>query len=157
MGLNVFAGMEEKNYYYYFFCLPAQIKHLFRTTNNQEQNLMHSNSNSYLMHKYYIWPNHEVEIVPHLHYNFRMERALQRHNPDIMLPYWDSALDDHLGDLANSSIMWSPEFMGNSQGRVVTGPFANWPTLRPTYGRWEKLESFRLCFFFFEWSKSHYK
>lgn len=29
-------------------------------------------------------------------------------------------------DLATQSILWTPDFLGNGQGDVVTGPFANW-------------------------------
>ena len=45
----------------------------------------------------------------------------------MALPYWDSSLDF---DLANpvDSMIWSPEFLGNGDGFVTTGPFANWQT-----------------------------
>lgn len=55
-------------------------------------------------------------------------------DPSVSIPYWDSNLDFILGDdLATNSIMWTPDFMGNGAGDVVTGPFADW--LLPTPDR----------------------
>lgn len=35
-------------------------------------------------------------------------------------------MDEALGNQARETIMWTPDFMGNLNGDVVTGPFANW-------------------------------
>lgn len=45
----------------------------------------------------------------------------------MTIPYWDSTLDGDLPD-PRASIMWTPEFMGNGNGRIGTGPFAGWTT-----------------------------
>ena len=45
----------------------------------------------------------------------------------MTLPYWDSSLDFDLSNPVDSMI-WSPEFLGNGDGFVTTGPFANWQT-----------------------------
>jgi len=44
-------------------------------------------------------------------------------------------MDEVLGDQARNTIMWTPQFMGNLDGDVVTGPFANWPLLFPIQNR----------------------
>ena len=45
----------------------------------------------------------------------------------MTLPYFDSNLDYHLGDdLATKSVTWTSDFAGNGDGRVRTGPFADW-------------------------------
>ncbi|XP_013382548.1 uncharacterized protein LOC106153243 [Lingula anatina] len=64
---------------------------------------------------------------------FRLERALQRFDPDVALPYWNSTMDEGLEN-AEDSIMWTEEFAGNGYGNVTTGPFANWPTRFATEG-----------------------
>ncbi|XP_059176497.1 uncharacterized protein LOC131956104 [Physella acuta] len=56
-----------------------------------------------------------------------LETALREVDPTVCLPYWDSSLDNELQDSTQSPI-WSPTFLGNSQGPVVSGPFANWTT-----------------------------
>ena len=43
----------------------------------------------------------------------------------MCLPYWDSSLDNELPD-PSQSYMFSPEFMGNGNGPITTGPFAGW-------------------------------
>ena len=48
-------------------------------------------------------------------------------NPRLSLPYWDSTLDNDMENPVNS-IIWTPEFLGNGDGRVTTGPFSNWMT-----------------------------
>lgn len=45
----------------------------------------------------------------------------------VTLPYWDSTLDFDMTNPANS-IIWSVPFLGNGDGQVTTGPFANWMT-----------------------------
>ncbi|VDP12492.1 unnamed protein product [Soboliphyme baturini] len=63
----------------------------------------------------------------HREYLKEIELALRTYDPTIGIPYWDSTLDEGLPD-PSDSILFSPEFMGNANGRVVTGPFAYWRT-----------------------------
>ena len=59
-----------------------------------------------------------------------MENCLRDIYPDMAIPYWDSTMDNILGDnIAQQSIMWSPAFMGNGKGDVITGPFQYWPLI----------------------------
>ncbi|KAH9507510.1 putative tyrosinase-like protein tyr-3 [Bulinus truncatus] len=53
------------------------------------------------------------------------EALLKTVDPSVCLPYWDSTLDRQLPNPLLSSI-WSPDFLGTSEGAVVEGPFANW-------------------------------
>ncbi|XP_055897262.1 uncharacterized protein LOC106066172 [Biomphalaria glabrata] len=55
------------------------------------------------------------------------ETALKEVDPTVCLPYWDSSLDNLLTDPSSSTI-WTPQFLGSSQGPVTEGPFANWVT-----------------------------
>src|SRR5262245_9946870 len=59
--------------------------------------------------------------------HFRYEIALRQVDEDIGLAYWDSTLDQSLPS-PKDSIMWSPIFVGNGDGLVKSGPFANWKT-----------------------------
>uniref|UniRef100_A0A5S6QQ81 Tyrosinase copper-binding domain-containing protein n=1 Tax=Trichuris muris TaxID=70415 RepID=A0A5S6QQ81_TRIMR len=61
----------------------------------------------------------------HREYMRLFESVLRAIDPHIAIPYFDSTLDDPL-PTPRHSIMWSEEFMGNGNGEVVTGPFANW-------------------------------
>ncbi|KAI8779245.1 tyrosinase protein tyr-3 [Biomphalaria glabrata] len=61
----------------------------------------------------------------HRVYLLMYENALRRVDPTVCIPYWDSTLDNQLTNPLASSI-WSPEFLGTSNGAVTTGPFANW-------------------------------
>ena len=60
-------------------------------------------------------------------YVIRFENALREKIPDVALPYWDSTLDE---PMANSvaSVIWSDRFLGNGNGLVSSGPFADWMT-----------------------------
>lgn len=51
--------------------------------------------------------------------------ALQEQDPDVMLAYWDSTLENGMTD-PTDSVLWTHEFAGNGDGNVVSGPFANW-------------------------------
>ncbi|KAH9495711.1 prephenate dehydrogenase (NADP(+)) [Bulinus truncatus] len=63
----------------------------------------------------------------HRIYLLIFETALREVDPTVCVPYWDSSLDNQLAD-PTSSLIWSPQFLGTSQGAVVEGPFANWVT-----------------------------
>ncbi|KAH3776235.1 hypothetical protein DPMN_177655 [Dreissena polymorpha] len=52
---------------------------------------------------------------------------MRRIDRTVSLPYWDSTLDNEMGNPANT-ILFSTEFLGNGFGVVTTGPFANWTT-----------------------------
>ena len=56
--------------------------------------------------------------------NFRFETALRMKDPSIAVPYWASNLDSEMED-PSKSIIWSEDFMGNGDGFVTSGPFAN--------------------------------
>lgn len=56
-----------------------------------------------------------------------VEEAIRRVNPRLSIPYWDSSMDFDMDNPANS-VIWSPPFLGNGDGLVTTGPFANWNT-----------------------------
>ena len=60
-----------------------------------------------------------------------MERAIQQIDDRVTLPYWDSTMDEALGDESRTTIMWSEMFAGNVEGDVVTGPFKNWEIFYP--------------------------
>ncbi|KAL3837245.1 hypothetical protein ACJMK2_022613, partial [Sinanodonta woodiana] len=60
--------------------------------------------------------------------NYKMyEEALRRIDPTVSLPYWDYSIDYKMPD-PTKSVVWTPDFLGNGQGVVNTGPFANWTT-----------------------------
>lgn len=58
---------------------------------------------------------------------YRAENALREKVPGLTIPYWDTTLDGGLTD-PRSSIIWTPEFMGNGNGRIKNGPFRGWTT-----------------------------
>ena len=55
----------------------------------------------------------------------RLERALQTHDPDVCLAYWDSTLDSYMQNISDSAL-WTADYMGNPNGTVNIGPFAGW-------------------------------
>ncbi|CAB3405794.1 unnamed protein product [Caenorhabditis bovis] len=57
----------------------------------------------------------------------QFEIALQTEVPTVTLPYWDSTLDQGLPE-ESDSVLWTAELLGNGNGYVKTGPFANWDT-----------------------------
>ena len=63
---------------------------------------------------------------------FSVEEALRRINPRVALAYWDSTFEFDMENPVNT-ILFSPPFLGNGDGFVNTGPFANWqlPNLEP--------------------------
>ncbi|KAK3085574.1 hypothetical protein FSP39_005484 [Pinctada imbricata] len=63
----------------------------------------------------------------HRYYLLLFERALQSVDPSVNLPYWDSTLDQYMDESAQS-LIWSEDFLGNGDGAVTSGPFANWET-----------------------------
>ncbi|GAB1611244.1 uncharacterized protein LOC115209318 [Argonauta hians] len=66
-------------------------------------------------------------LVWHRIYLNMMEEALNEKVPGIVIPYWDPTLDSSLSD-PRHSILWTDEFLGNINGIVNSGPFANWST-----------------------------
>ena len=59
----------------------------------------------------------------------RFEEALIFKDPSVTLPYWDSTMDFNMDvDDPIDSVIWSDIFIGNGDGLVTSGPFANWRT-----------------------------
>ncbi|KAL5022200.1 hypothetical protein ScPMuIL_001355 [Solemya velum] len=63
----------------------------------------------------------------HRVYLYIYENALREVLPGFTLPYWDSRLDFYMED-PTESILWTDDFLGNGDGVVTSGPFANWAT-----------------------------
>uniref|UniRef100_A0A1I7XST7 Tyrosinase_Cu-bd domain-containing protein n=1 Tax=Heterorhabditis bacteriophora TaxID=37862 RepID=A0A1I7XST7_HETBA len=57
----------------------------------------------------------------------QFEIALQREEPGVTLPYWDSTIDQGLPE-PSDSVLWTDELLGNGNGYVKTGPFKDWDT-----------------------------
>ena len=73
---------------------------------------------------------HTIEYIVLLHpILFRAENAIRQIYPDMTLPYWDTTLESEL-DLPRESALFTENFMGNGNGFVITGPFANWTVQR---------------------------
>ncbi|XP_071181566.1 tyrosinase-like protein 1 [Mytilus edulis] len=53
------------------------------------------------------------------------EEALREIIPTVTLPYWDSTLDSEMKN-PEDSIIFSKLFIGNPDGLVTDGPYANW-------------------------------
>jgi tyrosinase len=66
-------------------------------------------------------------LIIHLH-SYRYEEALRQKIPSVVLPYWDSTMDFDMDD-PTKSVIWSRNFLGNGDGNVREGPFANWTVL----------------------------
>ncbi|XP_052817719.1 tyrosinase-like protein 2 [Mya arenaria] len=64
----------------------------------------------------------------HRVYLAMLEESLRRINPMVSLPYWDSTLDKNMAN-PEMTIIFTPPFLGNGDGYVVTGPFRHWPTV----------------------------
>ena len=72
------------------------------------------------------------------------EETLRRVDPSVSLAYWDNTLDHVVSNPVNS-IIWKPEFLGNSVGAVISGPATDWVThqgrLQRDYGKFSRLMS----------------
>ena len=66
---------------------------------------------------------------------FRFENALKAIDPEIVLPYWNSNLDSHLGDRADQSAVWSEDVLGTNHGNVNSGPYSDWVLVHPIKGQ----------------------
>lgn len=62
------------------------------------------------------------------------ENALQEKIANVTIPYWDNTIEEGLPD-PRQSILFSPLFMGTSNGAVIQGPFAFWATPFGQLGR----------------------
>lgn len=58
----------------------------------------------------------------------QLEIAIRMEDSDVALPFWDSTLDSLL-PVPKDSILWTENFLGNSDGLVNTGPFSSWKAL----------------------------
>jgi tyrosinase len=75
----------------------------------------------------------------HQYYLLMFEIALQRIDPSVCLCYWDSSLDSRLPDSSESAV-WTPEYFGNGDGFVTSGPGANLQVaLRECASTWPRL------------------
>ncbi|CAH1800659.1 unnamed protein product, partial [Owenia fusiformis] len=61
----------------------------------------------------------------HRIYLIMFEIALKQKRSGVSLLYWDSTIEQGLSNPLLSNL-WGPTFMGNGDGDVTTGPFANW-------------------------------
>ncbi|KAL4235257.1 hypothetical protein ACF0H5_006895 [Mactra antiquata] len=70
------------------------------------------------------------------------EEALRRVDPTVVLPFWDSTIDNDMDNPVNSAI-WSAGLFGNGVGDVMSGPAAGWVTdqgnLERNYGQASRL------------------
>ncbi|WAR12529.1 TYR3-like protein, partial [Mya arenaria] len=78
---------------------------------------------------------HAGDVIPMAHFGAAFpgwhrilllifETALRLKDPSVSIPYWASNLDNEMED-PTKSIVWSEQFLGNGDGFVTTGPFAN--------------------------------
>lgn len=78
----------------------------------------------------------------HRVYITMFEEILRLYDSSVSLPYWASTLDDVMDNPVNS-ILWTPEYFGNGDGIVYSGPAAGWSTmqggLERDYGRFSTL------------------
>ena len=61
-----------------------------------------------------------------------MENAMRKHEKDATIPYWDSTLDSEMPNPAHS-VIWDDDFLGDNNGEVTSGTFANWPAIDECY------------------------
>ncbi|CAH1800657.1 unnamed protein product [Owenia fusiformis] len=61
----------------------------------------------------------------HRIYLLMYEIALRQKKPGVSLLYWDSTIEQGI-PMPHLSSLWSPAFVGNGDGDVTEGPFANW-------------------------------
>jgi len=57
-----------------------------------------------------------------------LEVGLRQAEPGASLPYWDTTLDQPLPD-PKDSVLWTDELVGNGNGDVTSGPFADFATM----------------------------
>lgn len=85
----------------------------------------------------------------HREYLKQYELALRQVDPGVALPYWDSTLDEGLPS-PKDSVLWTPDFLGNGDGPVSSGPFAGWTAVQelpsaPGERRLVRTVSYRDC------------
>ncbi|XP_063442826.1 uncharacterized protein LOC134723112 [Mytilus trossulus] len=61
----------------------------------------------------------------HRYFLVMYELALQEKNPNVMLPYWDSTLDEAMGVKSSDTVIFTEKFLGNPHGSVSV-PFQGW-------------------------------
>ena len=66
---------------------------------------------------------------------------LRAHNPNVTVPYIDWTIDARLPE-PRDSILWSDQFLGDSRGKVTSGPFRYWPVLNKCQTHGKSLERF---------------
>lgn len=64
----------------------------------------------------------------HRVYLLLYETALRQKDRSVVLPYWNSVVDNNDVTGAKNTPIFTDLFLGNGHGNVVSGPFGNWTT-----------------------------
>ncbi|CAG2243442.1 unnamed protein product [Mytilus edulis] len=57
---------------------------------------------------------------------YRYETALRQKDNSVVLPYWDSVLDNQNITDQKNTLLFTKDFLGNGNGDVIDGPFKHW-------------------------------
>lgn len=94
--------------------------HGYRTFSDLKSAYISGNSDQCML-------KHLINIV---NYTCRFETALRQTDKTVVLPYWNSAMDNNEITRPVNSVIFSDKFLGNGNGNVNTGPFRNWKDFR---------------------------
>ncbi|CAH1802055.1 unnamed protein product [Owenia fusiformis] len=127
------------------FILTPWFRKEYRSASQDERDAFHRAINRLKADKIDEWNNkydtlvtlHDANLAHNAHggaaslpwnrvYLLIFELALREYD-NVTLLYWDSTLEQGLTEPASSSL-WSRYYLGNANGPVTTGPFANWST-----------------------------
>ncbi|KAL4234820.1 hypothetical protein ACF0H5_006461 [Mactra antiquata] len=122
--------------------IPRRIRKEYRMLTDEERDRFHKAVRA-LKQDTTLEPNvytaiaelHAGDIIPMAHFGASfpgwhriflliIETALRLKDPAVSIPYWASNLDAEMED-PTKSIIWSDRFLGNGDGFVTTGPFAD--------------------------------
>ncbi|CAG2243440.1 Tyrosinase-like protein 2,Tyrosinase-like protein [Mytilus edulis] len=62
----------------------------------------------------------------HRVYLLLYETALRQKDKSVVLPYWNSVLDNQNITPAINTVLFTKDFIGNGKGDVIEGPFKHW-------------------------------